>query len=61
MIEERSIYQNVDTLNTFPIKKKLCRWNVGFGIYWQPKSEKSGQTNPDYILLFFFYSESQIF
>ena len=33
MIEERSIYQNVDTLNTFP-------WGIGFG-FWTSKSEKS--------------------
>ena len=50
MIEERSTYQNVDTLNTFPIKKTLCRWGVGF--YGQPKSDKSGKTKPDFFYLF---------
>ena len=51
------MYKNVDIVNTFPIKKTLCRWGVGFGFYGQPKSEKSGEKNPD----FFIYSESQIF
>jgi hypothetical protein len=39
MIEERSIYHNVDTINTFPTKKKrICQWGVGFGLYGQPNS-----------------------
>ena len=39
MIEERSIYHNVDTINTFPTKKKrICQWGVGFGFYGQPNS-----------------------
>ena len=58
LTDRRTFYvQNVDIVNTFPIKKTLCRWGVGFGFYGQPKSEKSGKTKPD----FFIYSESQIF
>ena len=37
MIEERSINQNADTWNTFPTKKHICQWGVGFGFYGQPK------------------------
>jgi hypothetical protein len=44
------MYKNGDIVNTFPIKKTLCRWGVGFGFYGQPKSEKSGEKKPDFFL-----------
>ena len=47
MIEERSIYHNVDTINTFPTKKNICQWGVGFGFYGQP--------NPTCFDFFFFF------
>ena len=50
------MYKNVDIVNTFPIKKTLCRWGVGFGFYGQ--TEKSGEKKTRF---FFIYSESQIF
>ena len=50
------MYKNVDIVNTFPIKKTLCRWGVVFGFYGQPKSEKSGGKKPD----FFFIRKSNI-
>ena len=53
MIEERSIYQNVDTLNTFPTK--YVHGVSGFMGNQNPKN--LGKQNP----IFFIYSESQIF
>jgi hypothetical protein len=51
MIEERSIYHNVDTINTFPTKKNICQWDVGFGFYGQP--------NPTCFDFFFFFPKSK--
>jgi hypothetical protein len=52
MIEERSIYHNVDTIKTFPTKTNICQWGVGFGLYGQP--------NPTSFDFFFFFRNSNL-
>jgi hypothetical protein len=52
MIEESSIYQNVDTVYTIPIKKSICQWGVGFGFY--------GQQNPTCFDLLLFFRNSNL-
>jgi hypothetical protein len=52
MIKESSIYQNVDTVYTIPIKKNICQWGVGFGFYGHP--------NPTCFDFFLFFRNSNL-
>ena len=52
MIKESSIYQSVDTVYTIPIKKNICQWGVGFGLYGHP--------NPTCFDFFLFFRNSNL-